>query len=208
MSTEASQPSNPFIIPETSRFLGRSAREKLLGQRAKVIWLYGLSGSGKSTLATALERYLHHQGRMTASLDGDIVRTGLNRGLGFSEDDRRENVRRVAEVARLFTHSGVITICSFITPTISMRNLARQIVGEDDFIEVYVKASFEECARRDRKGLYAQAGQGNIAQFTGKDSRFEEPEQADLIIDTENETPEQSLERLATFVAPKLLPIA
>jgi adenylylsulfate kinase len=195
---------NPFIIPENSRFLGRSAREKLLGQRGMVVWLYGLSGSGKSTLATALERYLHAQGRLTASLDGDVVRTGLNRGLGFSDDDRRENIRRVAEVARLFLQNGVITICSFITPTISLRSLARQIVGEDDFLEVYVKASFEECARRDRKGLYAQAEKGNIPQFTGKSSKFEEPDMADLVLDTEVETPEESLEKLAKFIASRL----
>jgi adenylylsulfate kinase len=198
--------SNPNIIPEHARFLGRSAREKLLGQRGLVVWLYGLSGSGKSTLATALERRLHAAGRLTAVLDGDIVRTGLNRGLGFSDDDRRENIRRVAEVSRLFLQTGVITICSFITPTRTLRNLARHIVGEDDFLEIYVKASFEECARRDRKGLYAKAGQGQIPQFTGKDSLFEEPERADLILDTEVESPEQSLEILANFLTPKLRP--
>ncbi len=203
----AAADANPFIIPEQSRFLGRSAREQLLGQRGLVIWLYGLSGSGKSTLATALERHLHQQGRLTASLDGDIVRTGLNRGLGFSEEDRRENIRRVAEVSRLFLGTGIITICSFITPTIALRHLARQIVGEEDFLEIYVKASFEECSRRDRKGLYAQAAKGNIPQFTGgKNALFEEPEpqQADLILDTEIESIEQSLERLANFLQPRI----
>lgn len=194
------------IFPEHARFLGRSARETLLQQRAKVIWLYGLSGSGKSTLATALERKLNAEGRLTTVLDGDIVRTGLNRGLGFSDDDRRENIRRVAEVARLFVNSGVVTIASFITPTRALRNLARQIVGEDDFLEVYVSASFEACAQRDRKGLYAKAGQGEIKQFTGKDSLFEAPDHADLIIETEKETPEQSLEKLAAFLAPKIKP--
>ena len=193
------------LFPEHNRFLGRSAREKLLGQRAQVVWLYGLSGSGKSTLATALERKLHGAGLLTAVLDGDIVRTGLNAGLGFSNDDRRENIRRVAEVARIFLQSGVVTIASFITPTRSLRNLARQIVGEDDFLEVYVKASFEECARRDRKGLYARAGQGQVKNFTGRDSVFEEPDRADLVIDTESESPAESLEKLAAFVTPKLL---
>jgi adenylylsulfate kinase len=201
MNTDAT---NPNIIPEQSRFLGRTAREGLLKQRGVVIWLYGLSGSGKSTLATALERQLHDLGGLTASLDGDILRTGLNRGLGFSDEDRRENIRRVAEVARLFAHTGVITICSFITPTQSLRSLARQIIGEDDFVEVYVKASFEECARRDRKGLYAKAGQGQIAQFTGRDSRFEEPAEADLILDTEHETPEESLQKLAALIAKRM----
>lgn len=194
------------IFPEHARFLGRSARETLLQQRAKVVWLYGLSGSGKSTLATALERKLNAEGRLTTVLDGDIVRTGLNRGLGFSDDDRRENIRRVAEVARLFLQSGVITIASFITPTRALRNMARQIVGEDDFLEVYVAASFEACAKRDRKGLYAKAGQGEIKNFTGKDSSFEGPDHADLIIETEKESPEESLAKLAAFLAPKILP--
>lgn len=194
------------LFPEHSRFLGRSAREKLLGHRAKVIWLYGLSGSGKSTLATALERRLHADGRLTALLDGDVLRTGLNSGLGFSDDDRRENIRRAAEVARLFLNSGIVTIASFITPTRALRSLARQIVGEDDFLEVYVEASFEACAKRDRKGLYAKAGQGKIPQFTGRDSKFEPPDKADLVIETEKETPEESLARLATFIAPRIKP--
>lgn len=192
------------LFPEHSRFLGRTARETLLQQRAKVVWLYGLSGSGKSTLATALERKLNNEGRLTTVLDGDILRTGLNRGLGFGDDDRRENIRRVSEVARLFIQTGVVTIASFITPTRAMRNLARLIIGEDDFIEVYVAASFEECAKRDRKGLYAKAGQGQIAQFTGRDSIFELPDRADLIIETEKESPEESLEKLAAFLAPKI----
>jgi adenylylsulfate kinase len=199
-----SDESNPNIIPEPKRFLGRTSREEVLGQRSVAVWLYGLSGSGKSTLAALLERRLHDQGRLTASLDGDIVRTGLNRGLGFSDDDRRENIRRVAEVTRLFVHTGVVTICSFITPTRALRSLARNIIGEDDFLEVYVKASFEECARRDRKGLYAKAGQGQITQFTGKDSSFEEPDQPDLILDTENESPEDSLEKLALLVEKRI----
>jgi adenylylsulfate kinase len=194
------------LHPEPTRFLGRSSRECLLKQRAKVIWLYGLSGSGKSTLASALEKLLHAQGRLTASLDGDMLRTGLNRGLGFSDDDRRENIRRAAEVARLFTHNGIITIASFITPKRALRNLARQIVGEDDFLEIYVSASFEACAQRDPNGLYAKAGGGEIKHFTGKDSSFEPPDKADLIIETEKETPEQSLAKLAAFVSTRILP--
>ena len=188
------------IHPEPARFLGRSARETLLQQRAKVVWLYGLSGSGKSTLASALEKLLHAQGRLTASLDGDMLRTGLNRGLGFSDDDRRENIRRAAEVARILTHNGVVTIASFITPSRALRNMARQIVGEDDFLEIYVQASFEACAQRDPKGLYSKAGSGEIKHFTGRDSSFEPPDHADLIIETESETPEQSLAKLAAFV--------
>ncbi len=194
------------LHPEPTRFLGRSAREALLQQRAKVVWLYGLSGSGKSTLASALEKLLHAEGRLTTSLDGDMLRTGLNRGLGFSDDDRRENIRRAAEVARILTHNGVITIASFITPNRALRNLARQIVGEDDFLEIYVHASFEACALRDPKGLYNKAGTGEIKHFTGRDSSFEPPDHADLIIDTENETPEQSLAKLAAFVHARIKP--
>lgn len=188
----------------THKFLGRSQRERLTGQRGRVVWLYGLSGSGKSTLAVALEHALNAQGRLTTLLDGDLLRTGLNAGLGFSDDDRRENIRRAAEVARLFCRSGVVTLCSFITPKKSLRTLARQIIGEDDFLEVYVKASFETCKERDVKGLYAKAEAGQVKQFTGRDSGFEEPESAELIIQTEDETPEASLEKLLAFVNSKI----
>jgi len=196
------------IHPEFSRMLGRSAKERLLGQRGVVIWLYGLSGSGKSTLAHRLERHLHGNGRFTQILDGDNVRTGLNSGLGFSDDDRRENIRRVAEVARLFVSSGVVTICSFITPTKKLRSLARQVIGEDDFVEVYVKCSFEQCAKRDVKGLYAKAGAGKVKNFTGRDSAFEEPDEAALILDTEAEPEAESLQRLIALAEPRIEPDA
>jgi len=186
------------------KFLGRSAREKQFGQRAGVFWLYGLSGSGKSTLAAALEKALHAEGRVTAILDGDLLRTGLNRGLGFTDDDRRENLRRAAEVARLLVHSGVIAICSFITPTKTFRRLARQIVGEDDFYEIYVHADFDACRERDVKGLYAKAEAGKVKQFTGRDSGFEEPSEPDLFINTLEESEAQSLEKLLAFVRPRL----
>ncbi len=185
--------------------LGRSAKERLLGQRGCVVWLYGISGSGKSTLANLLERHLHEQGKLTKLLDGDNVRTGLNSGLGFSDDDRRENIRRVGEVARLFVSAGVITICSFITPAKSLRSLARQIIGEDDFLEVYVKCSFEKCAERDVKGLYAKARDGGVKHFTGKDSAFEEPNEADLIIDTEAEPEAESLAKLIALVESRIV---
>lgn len=192
------------IHPEFSRILGRSAKERLLGQHSCVVWLYGISGSGKSTLANRLERHLHASGRLTKLLDGDNVRTGLNSGLGFSDDDRRENIRRVAEVARLFAQAGVITLCSFITPAKSLRSMARQIIGEEDFLEVYVKCSFEKCAERDVKGLYAKASAGGVKHFTGKDSAFEEPDVADLVIDTEGESEEQSLAKLVALVEPHI----
>jgi len=195
------------IHSEFHRQLGRNAKEALLGQRAGVVWLYGLSGSGKSTLAHLLERTLHDEGRATVLLDGDNLRTGLNSGLGFTEDDRRENIRRVAEVAKLFVHSGVITICSFISPYRSLRRLARQIVGDEDFLEVYVHASFESCTRRDPKGLYKKAAEGKVAHFTGRDSVFEEPDEsfAGLRLDTERETEEQSLEKLLSAVRPRIV---
>ena len=193
------------IYPEFGRMLGRSAKERLLGQRGCVVWLYGISGSGKSTLANLLERHLHEQGKLTKLLDGDNVRTGLNSGLGFSDDDRRENIRRVGEVARLFVSAVVITICSFITPAKSLRSLARQIIGEDDFLEVYVKCSFEKCAERDVKGLYAKARDGGVKHFTGKDSAFEEPNEADLIIDTEAEPEAESLAKLIALVESRIV---
>ncbi len=195
------------IHPEFHRQLGREAKERLLGQRALVVWLYGLSGSGKSTLAHLLEHALHAENRETVLLDGDNLRTGLNSGLGFTEDDRRENIRRVAEVAKLFVHSGVITLCSFICPYRSLRRLARQIIGEQDFLEVYVHATFNSCTRRDPKGLYKKAAEGKVAHFTGRDSVFEEPDEtfAGLRIDTEQESKEESLARLLAAVRPRVV---
>jgi adenylylsulfate kinase len=173
------------IHPETRRFLGRDDKERLLGQRGVVLWLYGLSGSGKSTIANAVERALHAEGRMTAILDGDNLRTGLNSNLGFSDQDRTENVRRVAETARLLASQGIIVLVSVITPQREHRRSAAQIIGPD-FHEVYVKADFETCAQRDPKGLYAKAREGRIAQFTGRDSGFEEPGEAALVLDTQS----------------------
>ena len=192
------------LHPTFDRMLPREAKERLLGQRGLVVWLYGLSGSGKSTLAHLLEHALHAEGRFTVTLDGDNVRTGLNQNLGFSDDDRRENIRRVAEVAKLFAQSGVVTIASFITPKNELRSLARDILGDDDLLEVYVKASFETCAERDVKGLYAKAKSGEVKQFTGKDSAFEEPDRADLVIDTESESEAESLNRLKEAVEARM----
>jgi adenylylsulfate kinase len=192
------------LHPTFDRMLPRDAKERLLGQRGLVVWLYGLSGSGKSTLAHLLEGALHAEGRFTVVLDGDNVRTGLNNNLGFSDDDRRENIRRVAEVAKLFAGAGVVTIASFITPRNELRALARGLVGDADLLEVYVKASFETCAERDVKGLYAKAQAGEVRQFTGRDSAFEEPDRADLILDTEAETEAQSLAILKAAVAARI----
>jgi adenylylsulfate kinase len=178
------------IHPETRRFLDRAAKEKILGQSGVVLWLYGLSGSGKSTIANEVERVLHAEGRMTAILDGDNLRTGLNRNLGFSDEDRTENVRRVAETAKLLASLGIITLVSVITPLRRHRAAAAEIIGPD-FQEIYVKADFATCAGRDPKGLYAKAAEGKIGQFTGKDSGFEEPESAALVLDTQTRSVEQ-----------------
>jgi len=192
------------IHPIFDQLLGQKDKERLLRQKALVIWLYGLSGSGKSTIANLVERKLHEEGRLTQILDGDNIRSGLNQNLGFSDDDRRENIRRIAEVAKLFVSGGVITIASFITPTKALRQMARGIVGAEQFLEVYVKASFETCRQRDVKGLYAKASQGKVAQFTGKDSLFEEPETCDLILDTETESAEESSDRLLAVILGKI----
>lgn len=195
------------LFPIDHSLLGRVEKERLLGQHAVVVWLYGLSGSGKSTLANALERRLHAEGLATVLLDGDNVRTGLNKGLGFSDEDRKENIRRIAEVSKLFARSGVIAINSFITPRNDLRSMAEEIIGRADLIEVYVQCSFEECARRDVKGLYAKAKAGGVANFTGADSAFEEPESPDLRIETEGCTPAESLEILYRYVRPRLYPV-
>lgn len=194
------------IHPEFDRMLGRHAKEDLLRQKGCVVWLYGLSGSGKSTLANQLERKLHDEGLLVKLLDGDNVRSGLNENLGFSDEDRLENIRRVAEVAKLFCETGIITLAAFITPNNELRQLARERIGGDDFIEVYVKCSFETCAERDVKGLYAKAQTGSVKQFTGKDSAFEEPEVAtpDLIIDTDAENESESLEKLYQLVSARV----
>ena len=195
------------IHPTFGQLLDREAKEALLNQRGLVVWLYGLSGSGKSTLATALERRLHEEGVFTQVLDGDNIRTGLNNNLGFSDEDRSENIRRIAEVAKLFAASGVVTITSFICPRNELRTLAREIVGQADFLEVYVECSFETCEQRDVKGLYAKAKAGQVQNFTGRDSSFEAPEPrdaADLILNTDNQAEGESLDQLYHAVRPRV----
>jgi adenylylsulfate kinase len=188
------------IHPEFDRFLGREDKEGLLGQRGVVIWLYGLSGSGKSTIANMAERMLHEAGRFTIILDGDNLRSGLNNNLGFSDEDRSENIRRNSEVAKLFASQGMITFVSVITPRRALRALARETIGED-FFEVFVKADYATCAERDPKGLYAKAEAGTLKQFTGKDSGFEEPEEeGELVLDTDATTAAECAQKLHDFV--------
>jgi adenylylsulfate kinase len=192
------------IHPIFDSILSRIEKERLLGQRGLVLWLTGLSGSGKSTLARGLERKLYKEGILTKLLDGDNLRTGLNTGLGFSEEDRIENIRRVAETARLFIEAGIVTICSFVSPTKEIRSMAKEIIGKEDFFEVYVQASFEECAKRDVKGLYRKAINGEIKNFTGLDAPFEPSENPFIVVDTENYSEEDSLNKLFMAVSPKV----
>ena len=188
------------IHPIYSKMLSRAEREAKLGQRAKVVWLYGLSGSGKSTLTTALEHRLFTDGFVTTLLDGDNLRDGLNRGLGFNDADREENIRRVAEVSKLFVQSGIICLNSFITPKESFRELARGIIGAENLLEIYVECSFEACKKRDVKGLYKKAQEGKVPNFTGGESGFEPPAKPALVLNTETASLEESLDTLYSFV--------
>ena len=183
--------------------LPRYDKETLLGQQGIVLWFCGLSGSGKSTIASGVERVLHQQGRFTIRLDGDNLRTGLNANLGFSDDDRLENIRRTAELAKILAHNGVIVLCSLITPRGMHRDMARGILGED-FALVHVKASYAACEARDVKGLYAKAAKGEVAHFTGRDSGFEEPQNAELVLDTERMTAEDAVSEVLGFVSGRL----
>lgn len=171
-------------------------RCKLLEQKGQVLWFTGLSGSGKSTVAVALEKALINRGKLTYRLDGDNVRHGLNSDLGFTDEDRDENIRRIAEVSKLFKDAGVITLVSFISPFRSLRDFAKNIVGPDSFSEIYVKCSVEECKKRDPKGLYKKAVAGEIKNFTGISSAYEEPENPRLVIDTTNISVEEAVEQL------------
>ena len=188
-----------------SQLLGRSSKEAFLNQKAKVLWFTGLSGSGKSTIAKGLEEVLQHQKYFTAVLDGDNVRTGITNNLGFSEDDRTENIRRIAEVAKLFLQNGTIVICCFVSPTQTIRHLAKSIIGEADFIEVFIDTPMEECEARDVKGLYAKARKGEIKDFTGVNAPFEIPEQADLKVETKNQSIEESVAQVIEFVLPLII---
>jgi len=198
----AKNPKN--IHPVFEGMLQREDKERLLGQRSKVLWLTGLSGSGKSTLAKAVERKLYEAGRLTMLLDGDNMRTGLNRNLGFSEDDRKENIRRIAEVAKLFLEIGIITIASFVSPTEEIRQTARSIIGAGDFLEIFVNCPLEECESRDVKGLYKKARTGEIKNFTGIDAPFEEPANPALTVNTAEERPEESVRKIMEFLKDKI----
>ena len=172
------------IYPVFDRIYDRKVKEEILRQSAKVIWFTGLSGSGKTTLASNLEKDLFFHRFFCQVLDGDNIRTGINNNLGFSEEDRLENIRRIAEVSSLLINTGMITICSFISPTNQIRSLARSIIGEEDFIEIFLNPPLAVCEERDVKGLYKRARAGEIKDFTGISSPFEAPKNPDVEIDT------------------------
>lgn len=192
------------IYPIFDRMLGRQDKESLLRQHSVMIWFTGLSGSGKSTIAIALERELHKRGLLCRILDGDNIRTGINNNLGFSEADRVENIRRIAEVSKLFIQTGIITIAAFISPSNKIREMAASIIGEEDFLEIYVNTPIEECERRDVKGLYAKARRGEIKDFTGVSAPFEAPLHPALSLDTSALTVEESVNRLLGLILPKV----
>lgn len=191
------------IYPIFDTILSRSDKEKMLKQKAIVIWMVGLSGSGKSTLARALENSLHEEGFLTQLLDGDNMRTGINNNLGFSPADRTENIRRAAETAKLFMNAGLVTICSFISPTEDIRKMAKEIIG-DGYFEVYIDCSVEVCEERDVKGLYAKARKGEIPDFTGISAPFDVPLNADLAVDTANQSLEKSHQELVKAIIEKI----
>ena len=192
------------IHPITDSIISREERELRLGQRGKVLWFTGLSGSGKSTLAIALERQLFDQGYSVIILDGDNIRTGINNNLTFSPEDRVENIRRIAEVAKLFLANGIICIVSFISPTRDMRANAKQIIGPTDFVEVFIDTPIEVCEARDVKGLYKKARAGEIKDFTGIHAPYEAPLHPDVHLLTEDTDIEESLAMLYQQIASRI----
>ncbi len=192
------------VYPIFDKMLSRSAKEQLLGQKGLMVWFTGLSGSGKSTLAVALERELHQRGLLCRILDGDNIRSGINNNLGFSAADREENIRRIAEVGKLFVDTGIITLAAFISPDEKMRQMAASIIGNGDFLEVYVNTPIEACEKRDVKGLYAKARKGEIKNFTGVSAPFEAPENPDISIDTSVTSLEESVQALLSIILPKI----
>lgn len=190
------------LFTDFNDFIRRSRRRFLVKQSPKVIWLTGLSGAGKTTLSEVIQSELRKRGYFTKIFDGDIVRTGLCKDLSYSMEDRMENIRRIAELTKIFLDSGIIVICSFISPTKAMRDLAKSIIGDDRFIEVYVNAPLDVCEKRDVKGLYAKARQGLIKNFTGIDSAFEPPLKPDIEVRTDF----WSIDKTARYMLRRIIP--
>lgn len=193
------------IYPIFDRMLGRADKEELLKQHGLMIWFTGLSGSGKSTIAIALERELQQRDLLCRILDGDNIRSGINNNLGFSAEDRVENIRRIAEVGKLFVDTGIITLAAFISPNNEIREMAAGIIGKEDFLEIYVSTPLEECERRDVKGLYAKARRGEIKNFTGISAPFEAPTHPALSLDTSKLSLKESVDQLLDLILPKVI---
>ncbi len=192
------------IFPVYHEILGREEKERLLRQHARVIWMTGLSGAGKTTIAKNLEKELFNRGFVTQILDGDNIRSGINNNLGFSEADRYENIRRISEVSKLFIHCGIIAINCFISPTEEIRDMARRIIGKDDFLEIFINAPLNVCETRDVKGLYSKARRGEIKDFTGITSPFETPQNIDLEIRTDLLTVDESVQKALEIILPRI----
>ena len=190
------------IFTSFDDILQREDKESLLKQKSKVIWMTGLSGSGKTTVAKGVERYLHNNGILNQLLDGDNIRVGISNNLTFSYEDRSENIRRIAEVSKLFLNCGIITLNCFVSPTIEIRNIAKEIVGVENFIEVYINASLETCEERDVKGLYKKARKGEIKDFTGINSPFEAPENPEIEINTSELSINESVQKVLDYILP------
>ncbi|MDX8339307.1 adenylyl-sulfate kinase [Draconibacterium sp. IB214405] len=195
---------NNHIYTTFDKIKDRSAKEVYLKQRGKVIWFTGLSGSGKTTLASKLEKRLFELNYFCQILDGDNVRSGINKNLRFTEGDRLENIRRIAEVSKLFMNCGIILICSFISPTDEMRNMAREIIGEDDFLEIFVNTPLEVCEQRDPKGLYKKARAGEIPNFTGISSPFEHPKNPFIEVDNTDPDMDGNVREMLKRIIPEI----
>tara|TARA_B100000927_G_scaffold82960_1_gene66504 strand:- start:95 stop:688 length:594 start_codon:yes stop_codon:yes gene_type:complete len=192
------------IFSTENQLISKKEKEKLLSQNGICIWLTGLSGSGKTTIAKYLSKELHKKGIITQVLDGDNIRLGINKNLSFNNEDRLENVRRTAEISKLFVNCGIVTICCLVSPTNKIRNLAKKIIGENDFYETFINTSLEECEKRDIKGLYKKARKGEIKDFTGISSPFETPKNPSISISTKGKSIEESVNKLLTAILPKI----
>ncbi len=190
------------IFPVFDQILQKKDKEKLLNQNAKVIWMTGLSGSGKTTIAKGVERHLHSHGIINQLLDGDNIRVGISNNLSFTKEDRVENIRRISEVSKLFINCGIVTLNCFVSPTISIRKKARNIIGSNDFIEIYINASIETCENRDTKGLYQKARKGEISNLSGINAPFEPPKNPDLEINTSRLSIDESIEKVINYIMP------
>jgi len=192
------------IFPVFNKIISKEKKEKLLNQKGKVVWLTGLSGSGKTTIALQLEKELFKLGFVVQILDGDNIRAGINNNLSFSENDRNENIRRIAEVSKLFLNCGIITINCFVSPTIKMRQSAEKIIGKENYYEIFINADLETCEKRDVKGLYKKARNGEIKNFTGIDSKYEKPINPSLVIKTSQLSIDKSIEIILKNVLPQI----